>query len=119
MGRQLVFAYSLAGIALAIAIVAVSASTLGFTGPGAEASGSAAVESAAAGLPEGPLAGSVAGAAVPGAGGVEYVYVDEPAPSRDYDDDEDEHHEHDDDDEREERGFLSWLRGREREHDDD
>ncbi len=120
MGKQPVLAYSIAGVAVAIAIAAVAASTLGLTGP------TSAAEQTVAGTVAGPAlevaaASARVTAAQPDAanpGGVEYVYVDEPQTGDDDDDDEREGRERErhDDDDREHGGLFGLFRG---EHDDD
>lgn len=91
MGKQSVLAYSVAGVAVAIAIAVVSATTLGLAG--ATGSEGAPVEfvSDSASLPFESIDRS--GNAIPGADAVEYVYVDEPGVE--YDDDDDDEQEHD------------------------
>lgn len=120
MGKQPVLAYSIAGVAVAIAIAVVAASTLGLTG----ASEQAVASTVAGPALEVPVASGQVPAAAPDAadaGGVEYVYVDEPQTGYDDDDadherEEDERERHDDDDDHERGGLLGLFRG---DHDDD
>ncbi len=112
MGKQSVLAYSIAGIAVAVAIIAVAASSLGL----ADASGDTSAQTVVVGQPVGTGSGDAV--ALPDgsltADGVEYVYVDEPSPLG-YDDDD---HDDDEGDEHEDRsGIFGWLTGKD--HDDD
>jgi len=114
MGKQPVLAYSIAGVAVAIAIAVVASSTLGLTsvtGDSDQFVAGMAVDARAASVPvqspgtqPGPLAAGV------NAADVEYVYVDEPSAVYDEDDDDEE-----DDDEHERDG----RKGHGHEDDDD
>jgi len=122
MGKQPTLAHAIAGVAVAIAITAVSASTLGLTG----ASADAPTETVVATVPVGDGASGIpqSGTSVIGADGVEYVYVDAPGTTAPREDEEaHERYEHDDDDEHYEDGhegrggLVGWLSGGE--HDAD
>ena len=118
MSKQIVFAYSIAGFAVAVAIVAVAASTLGFTTDATEAAQPVLLAGGAMDALA-PEASSQA-AAPSGRGGIEYVYVDEPGQQPGNDDaheDDDDHERHDDGHER--GGILSWLRRSGNNHDRD
>lgn len=103
MGKSVAFAYSIAGLAVAAAIIVVAGSTAGLIGDaGDEGGGRAfAADVGQAGLDSTLLAAVEVQAAGPDTTGedVEYVYVDA-APTDDEDDDhgDDDDHDRDDDD---------------------
>ncbi|TAK73755.1 MAG: hypothetical protein EPO16_12065 [Dehalococcoidia bacterium] len=103
MGKQPVLAYSIAGIAVAVAITVVAASTFGLTAASGEQGQLAPVAATTAPvggpLPTRGVLPATSPAARPGANapdgqGVEYLYVDEPQAARRHGDDDDEREEH-------------------------
>lgn len=118
MGKQPVLAYSVAGVAVAIAIAVVSATTLGLAGATGGEDAPVQFISSSASVPfESIESIEQPGTVATGDGAVEYVYVDEPQAG--YDEDEDDEHErvHDgDDDHDDEDDHHEQSRG---DHDDD
>ncbi|MDO9445124.1 MAG: hypothetical protein Q7K37_07390 [Dehalococcoidia bacterium] len=117
MGRSVALAYSIAGAAVAAAVIVIAGSTVGLGGGNEQdASLFAAAESASvdpAAVDAAIASGAARSEVVQTATGeqVEYVYVDAPAASGNYEDDDHEDHEDDEHEEREDH--------EEREHDDD
>lgn len=111
MGKSIGLAYSIAGAAVAAAVIVIAGSTVGFDRGEASPADTLAAQAAAdpAAIDAALAAGVARSEIVQGADGqqVEYVYVDAPASNRGHDDDDDDDHEeherrehkdHDDDD---------------------
>ncbi|MCK9496844.1 MAG: hypothetical protein M0R75_15320 [Dehalococcoidia bacterium] len=99
MPKSLAWGYGLAGAVVAVAVIAVAATTVGLT-EGADGPEPAPTFSTGT-LPGALGEGVVASEVVTTVSGeqVEYVYVDQPATGdHDHDDDDEHEHEHDDDD---------------------
>src|SRR5690606_6328610 len=91
LSKSVAWAYSIAGLAVAVAIIVVAGSTAGLIGSAAEEDPGQAV---AVGVPPAADGALLASADTQGAASdagvedVEYVYVDAPVSDRDYDDDD-------------------------------
>jgi hypothetical protein len=119
MGKSVAFAYSIAGAAVAAAVIVIAGSTVGFGGSteGSEFQSSIAIDPAAV---DAMIAtGEVRAEMVQTADGglVEYVYVDAPAASGRHEDlDDDDHEDHEDHERHDDREERRSGRG---DHEDD
>lgn len=116
MNKQIAFAYGIAGLAVAAAFITyITAPVDGFDSAAPEQTQVSTLEQPQGSTLEQPIAATPQGVVLAQAAPQEelppeYVYVDEPAPTKRYDDDDDDgRHERDDDREHGER----------RDHDDD
>ncbi|GMU41298.1 MAG: hypothetical protein AMXMBFR23_21640 [Chloroflexota bacterium] len=118
MGKSVGFAYSIAGAAVAAAVIVIAGSTVGFDrGEASPATEALAAQAAAdpAAIDAALAAGVARSEIVQSANGeqVEYVYMDAPT-SRGHDDDDDDHEEGEEHEEHEEREHREHE-----DHDDD